>query len=60
MTKHVKIKVLMAGICLALLLLAVVYWMEMTIGAGAPADYTGAVFAELPMNEGQWIQLLSI
>lgn len=60
MTKHVKIKVMLIGIGLILMLIAGVYWMEMTIGAGASVDYTGAVFAELPVDGEKWIQSLSI
>lgn len=60
MTKHVRIKALLIGVCLILMLIAGIYWMEMALGTGASADYAGAVFAEMPMDGDRWIQLLSI
>ena len=60
MTKQEKVKGLVLGIFLAVILIAGICWAEKTSGAAAPADYQGAVFAEAGMDGMPWIQLLSI
>lgn len=60
MTKRGRVRVLILGIFLAVILIAGICWLEMNLGTGASSDYQGAVFAGEWMDRMPWMQLLSI